>query len=213
MQHNDSISLQIIFHYKLLHDNGCNSLYSMFLLLICFIHSSLYLLIPYPWFFPLFSVTTFVFCIRESVSSLHIHSFIFTCCFIIWLSSLSIHLANVSMSLNTHNIILVSGYNSIISLYHNLFNNFPFSDNFLQLFLKTCLNIIIYLSIIFVFPAILLTFRPFWLQFIRSTFYSVTQYSSAHRSGKNVMHTHRSGKNVMKQSSFSGNFPLLLYQF
>ena len=47
MQHNDSISLQIIFHYKLLHDNGYDSLYSILLLLIYFIHSSLYLLIPY----------------------------------------------------------------------------------------------------------------------------------------------------------------------
>ena len=45
--------------------------------------------------------------------------------------------------------------------FSSLFNNFPFSDNFLQLLLKTCINIITYLSIIFVFPARLLTFKPF----------------------------------------------------
>ena len=44
VQHSHSVLLQIIFQYRLLQDNA---LFSISLMLICFIHSSLYLLIPY----------------------------------------------------------------------------------------------------------------------------------------------------------------------
>ena len=54
VQHNDSVFLQIIFHQKLLQDNGYKfpMLYNTSLLLTYFICSSLYLLIPYLYFAP-----------------------------------------------------------------------------------------------------------------------------------------------------------------
>ena len=87
--HSDSIFLNIIIHLKLLQNNGYNPCgivaisNNISLLLTYFIHSSLYLLIPYPCLAcPSFSlpvgIHSFVLCICESVSVL-VYAFI---CFI-----------------------------------------------------------------------------------------------------------------------------------
>ena len=85
-----NLVFHILYSINLLQNNSYNSVYNILLLLIYFIHSSLYLFVPYPYFAP-HSIplptgnSQFVSCICESVSVL-LYTFV---CFIFQIPHIS----------------------------------------------------------------------------------------------------------------------------
>ena len=92
IQHSDSVFLQIIFYYRLLQDNGCNSLcYTVYLCFLSFIYIQQFVSVnPIPLICPFPSNHKFVFFVYKSVSVLRIHSIVIFFGFYIYVISYSI---------------------------------------------------------------------------------------------------------------------------